>query len=159
MQIELNQVSKSYGAEKALKGVSLRIEEGRALVLIGPSGGGKSTLLRLLGGLEVPDAGTLAINGESLPVDDRALQAYRRANGYLFQAFNLFPHMSLLRNAVLPLVVVHRWEEAKAVERAEECLERLGLGGRGRRALGSFPGGNNSVERLREPIVRRGHSC
>ena len=155
MKIELKEVRKAYGAEVALGGVNLVIEDGRALVLIGPSGGGKSTLLRLLGGLEVPDEGSLSVGGQSVPTDDRGLLAYRQGNGYLFQAFNLFPHMSLLRNIILPLVAVHGWEERAAAARAEECLERLGLGGQGEKTPGQLSGGQQQRGAIARAIAAR----
>ncbi len=155
MQIDLQDVRKCYGSEIALGDVSLKIDEGRSVVLIGPSGGGKSTLLRLLGGLEVPDAGSVTINGERLGRDARGLQAHRRENGYLFQAFNLFPHMTLRRNVILPLVKVHGWNESDAAQRAEECLERLGLGGQGEKSPGELSGGQQQRGALARAIAAR----
>ena len=100
MKLEVTGLTKSYGKTRAADGLSLTIEAARVLVLIGPSGGGKSTLLRLLGGLETADAGVMEINGQPLLTDPAALQAYRRKNGFLFQQFNLFPHRSALGNVI-----------------------------------------------------------
>jgi polar amino acid transport system ATP-binding protein len=99
----------------------------RTLVFIGPSGGGKSTLLRVIGGLEVPDSGRVVVNGTALGRDPRALLAHRRRNGFLFQSFNLFPHLSALENVALPLVEVHRTPRQEAEAKARACLDRFGL--------------------------------
>jgi polar amino acid transport system ATP-binding protein len=119
MKLEVTGLTKCYGKTRALDGLSLAVESSRVLVLIGPSGGGKSTLLRVLGGLEIPDAGTVKINGHPLLPDPASLQAYRRRNGFLFQQFNLFPHLTARRNIALPL--------EKAHEMAEQALARFSL--------------------------------
>ncbi|RYD22466.1 MAG: amino acid ABC transporter ATP-binding protein [Verrucomicrobiaceae bacterium] len=127
MKLEVTGLAKTYGTTRALDGLSLPVESARVLVLIGPSGGGKSTLLRVLGGLEIPEAGTVRINGHPLLSGERELQAYRRRNGFLFQQFNLFPHLTALRNITLPLEKVHGHSPAKAKEIAEQALARFGL--------------------------------
>ncbi len=128
MSIETDQLVKIYGATRAVDGVSLRCDDAtRVIVLIGPSGGGKSTLLRLLGGLEIPDSGSIRIDGAEVPRDEEALRVWRRKNGFLFQSFNLFPHLSALENIVLPLVQVHGWKPDAAEARALEVVERFGM--------------------------------
>lgn len=127
MKLEVTGLTKTYGATRALDGLTLPIETARVLVLIGPSGGGKSTLLRVLGGLEAPDSGNVAINGHPLPAEAAALQKYRARNGFLFQQFNLFPHLTALRNITLPLEKVHGHSPERAREIAERSLERFGL--------------------------------
>lgn len=128
MKLDASAVSKTYGATRALDQLSLQVDSSRVLVLIGPSGGGKSTLLRVLGGLESPDAGTVRVNDHSLAgADPAALQAYRRRNGFLFQQFNLFPHLTARRNITLPLEKVHGHEPAAAAALAEAALSRFGL--------------------------------
>jgi polar amino acid transport system ATP-binding protein len=127
MKLEVTGLTKCFGAMRALDDLSLAVESARVLVLIGPSGGGKSTLLRVLGGLEDPDAGTVEINGRPLPDDAAGLQAYRRGNGFLFQQFNLFPHLSARRNIELPLEKVHGQPPATARAMAEQALGRFGL--------------------------------
>ena len=86
-------------------------------MLVGPSGGGKSTLLRILAGLDVPVAGSVAFDGQPLPRDEAALRAYRRTVGTVFQAYNLFPHLTALDNLLLPLVHVHGLDRAAARDR------------------------------------------
>jgi len=128
MNIELSNLGKKYGDTHALRGIDLKVEDSvRVLALIGPSGGGKSTLLRLLGGLETPETGTVSIGGEQLAAGEAGLLAHRRKNGFLFQAFNLFPHLSALENVMLPLTEVHGRSKSEAREVAFEGLQRFGL--------------------------------
>lgn len=127
MKLDVHELVKCYGATRALDGLTLPVGSARVLVLIGPSGGGKSTLLRVLGGLETADEGSVAINGRGLLADPAALQAFRRRNGFLFQQFNLFPHLTALRNIALPLEKVHGHPPAEAHAMAEQALDRFGL--------------------------------
>lgn len=127
MKLSVHQLRKNYGRHVALDGLSLDAKDARILALIGPSGGGKSTLLRLLGGLETADAGEISIHGNALPVNERELLAYRRANGFVFQQFNLFPHLTAARNIALPLETVHGMDPATSRRTAEEALARFGL--------------------------------
>jgi polar amino acid transport system ATP-binding protein len=99
----------------------------QSLVFIGPSGGGKSTLLRLLAGLLIPDEGTIRLDGTPLPADDASLQHYRRTIGIVFQSWNLFPHLSALENIVLPLHEVHGLSREEATERSLALLKRFDL--------------------------------
>jgi polar amino acid transport system ATP-binding protein len=127
MRLELSGVTKSFGAHCVLDKISLALGGVRAFVLIGPSGGGKSTLLRILAGLESPDSGTVSIDGTPLPHGEEPLRKYRRMVGTVFQAYNLFPHLTALENITLPLEKVHGLAHAEARERAMETLERFQL--------------------------------
>jgi polar amino acid transport system ATP-binding protein len=128
MRLELTGITKRYGAQFALREAALEIpEEARTICFIGPSGGGKSTLLRILGGLETPDAGEVRIEGAAMDFSPDALLAHRRKNGFLFQSFNLFPHLSAHENVALPLREVHAMTKGKARESADEALARFGL--------------------------------
>lgn len=128
MSIEIKNLSRQYRSTRAVDGFSLRLDDSvQVLALIGPSGGGKSTLLRLLGGLEVPDAGTIRLDGKELPHTEDGLREFRKVNGFLFQSFNLFPHLSALENIVLPLVEVHGWTRDHARDRAREVVARFGM--------------------------------
>lgn len=128
MSIEIRGLTKHYGATRAVDGIDLALDDSaKVLALIGPSGGGKSTLLRLLGGLETPDAGSIRIDGSPFPTDEDGLRARRRQNGFLFQSFNLFPHLTALENIVLPLVEVHGWKREEALDRAREVVARFGM--------------------------------
>jgi polar amino acid transport system ATP-binding protein len=127
MKLELSGVSKRYGAHQVLDAISLELKDVHAFVLIGPSGGGKSTLLRILAGLELADAGSVSVDGEVLPANEEGLRKYRCGVGTVFQAYNLFPHLSALANIVLPLEKVHGVKETEARERAMETLRRFHL--------------------------------
>jgi polar amino acid transport system ATP-binding protein len=127
MRLELSGVTKSFGSHRVLDDIWLNLPSVHAFVLIGPSGGGKSTLLRILAGLECPDSGTVAIDGAALPRDEESLRKYRCQVGTVFQAYNLFPHLTALDNITLPLEKVHRLAPAEAHARAIETLQRFQL--------------------------------
>ena len=127
MKLSFRGLTKSFGSHRAVDGISICFENVHTLALIGPSGGGKSTLLRMVGGLEIPSEGSLEINGEPVLFEREALQEHRRTIGFVFQAFNLFPHLSALRNITLPLEKVHGFSPAGARETAFEALRRFRL--------------------------------
>ncbi len=127
MNLLLRQLTKSYDRQPVLNGLSAAFEGVRSLVLIGPSGGGKSTLLRLIAGLETPESGGITLNGEPVPTEPEALRRYRARMGIVFQAYNLFPHLTALENLTLPLIKVHGLSSADARERALESLRRFRL--------------------------------
>jgi len=127
MQLELCGLEKWYGGQAALEGITGTIADFKALAIIGPSGGGKTTLLRLIAGLEIPDRGTLAIDGQQLDFSREELLRHRRSIGTVFQAFNLFPHLTALENITLPLEKVHGYPRAAAHEHAMGLLERFQL--------------------------------
>ena len=127
MKLSVTSLSKHYGEHRALHDLTLEVPNAGVLCLIGPSGGGKSTLLRLLGGLETPDSGRISLLGEALPESSEGLLAHRRRNGFLFQQFNLFPHLSALRNLTLPLEAVHGLTAIDALSTAKSALDRFGL--------------------------------
>ncbi len=131
MKLELHAVTKSFLSagkpQRALSGVTFTSDFSHVLALIGPSGGGKSTLLRILAGLTAPDSGAVRIDAALLPTAEKELRSYRSRLGIVFQAYNLFPHMTALQNVMLPLVQVHAIPDAEARERAFQIMERLGL--------------------------------
>jgi polar amino acid transport system ATP-binding protein len=133
-----------------LDNLSLDVEFPHVLALLGPSGGGKSTLLRVIAGLERPDSGTVLINGEKVPDREPALRDYRRTLGVVFQAFNLFPHMTVLRNVMLPLVEVHGIDRSTAHDRSMEVMERLGIADQAAKLPAQLSGG----QRQRVAIAR-----
>ena len=127
MKLSLRDVTKRFDAHTVLDRVSLEFDGAHCLALIGPSGGGKSTLLRIVAGLEYPTSGSVALNGQPIAYDADALLRYRRSIGTVFQAFNLFPHLTALRNITLPLEKVHGCSVAEARELAEGTLRRFQL--------------------------------
>ena len=127
MRLELCGLEKEFNGQAALRGITGTVADFTALAIIGPSGGGKTTLLRLIGGLEIPDRWSIAINGEPLSFSREALLRHRRGIGMVFQAFNLFPHLTALDNIRLPLEKVHGYAPATAREQAMTLLERFQL--------------------------------
>ena len=127
MNLRLEKISKTYAGHRALDGVEMALENTHSLVLIGPSGGGKSTLLRIIAGLEHPDAGMVSINGERVVYEEESLLRHRRTIGTVFQAFNLFPHLTALQNITLPLEKVHGYAAAAAEGVARQFLARFRL--------------------------------
>ena len=127
MKLELHGLSKAFGSHTVLDAIDLVLDDVHCLALIGPSGGGKSTLLRLVAGLEYPSAGAVALNGRQIDYSDDGLLAHRRSIGTVFQAYNLFPHLSALRNITLPLEKVHGRSRDEARELAEATLKRFRL--------------------------------
>jgi ABC-type polar amino acid transport system ATPase subunit len=130
--IELNNIVKRYGSVEVLRGVSLTVRDGEVCVLLGPSGGGKSTLLRTINGLESFTSGTIEVCGLTLhttpsPERDATLLKIRQRVGMVFQQFNLFPHLTVLQNVIeAPLHVLKQPREA-AIARARELLARVGM--------------------------------
>ncbi len=130
MKLEAQNVVKRYGGFKALDGASFRTgDDARVVALLGPSGGGKSTLLRVLGGLLLPEQGAVLVDGQELPHDPNGALRVLRQNGFVFQGYNLFPHLTALQNVTLPLTAVHGQAPEMARLRAVELLTRLGLEG------------------------------
>ena len=127
MKLKVSKLSKHFGTHTALDDVSFEVADVHSLVLIGPSGGGKTTLLRILAGLETPDAGEVEINGQRIDFRESGLRDYRRTVGVVFQAFNLFPHLTALENVTLPLEKVHRYSASDARNTAMDSLRRLQL--------------------------------
>lgn len=155
MKLEALHLRKTYGATVALNDLSLSVDQVSVLVLIGPSGGGKSTLLRVLSGLEVPDEGTVSINREVLGRTPAAQQAFLRRNGFLFQQFNLFPHLTTHRNVTLPLEIVRGLSPQEAKARADEVLERLGLGPHAHKMPAELSGGQQQRAGIARAIATR----
>lgn len=126
MRIDIEHLSKDFNGTSVLQEVSLS-DDITTLAIIGPSGGGKSTFLRIIGGLLNPSSGTVAVDGQEIVYEEKELVSYRAQIGYVFQQGGLFHHLSCRRNIALPLQVVHGKSEQEAYERADELLERLGL--------------------------------
>jgi polar amino acid transport system ATP-binding protein len=134
VSISLRGVTKRFGATEVLRGVDLDVRRGEVLAVLGPSGGGKSTLLRLVNGLEARDGGTLRVLDTEVPLGGEAAQpdapfwtALRRRIGFVFQAFHLYPHKTALENVMLAPVRVHRRDPQEVRAHALALLARVGL--------------------------------
>lgn len=122
--LELKQISKRFGDKQILSDFNLLVPEKQIVAIVGPSGGGKTTLLRMLAGLETIDSGQIIYNGESLSLD--ALEK-RSLLGFVFQDFQLFPHLSVLENLILSPIKTMNVSKEEASKKAMSLLERLGL--------------------------------
>jgi len=136
MSVRLSDLHKSYGAVRAVAGVSLELERTETLALLGPSGCGKSTLLRLVAGLEAPDAGSVWLDG----VDITSASPQARGFGVVFQDFALFPHLDVGRNIGFALVELGQ-DKRQIERRVAELLELVGLSGLERRRVHQLSGG------------------
>jgi|TARA_B110000971_G_C19956536_1_gene475900 polar amino acid transport system ATP-binding protein len=123
--IQMRNVGKSFGTFQALKGINLEVAKGERIVVCGPSGSGKSTMIRCINRLEKHDEGKIIIDGKELTdqVDD--INAVRREVGMVFQSFNLFPHMTILKNLMLAQRLVRKTSKAEARDTAMQLLERV----------------------------------
>ncbi len=150
--IQARELQKHYkgGGIKALDGVSASIGKGEVVVVIGPSGSGKSTFLRCLNLLEVPTAGRILFEGVDITDKKADINLHRQKMGMVFQHFNLFPHMTILKNMTLaPMKLLHK-TQADAEERALALLQRVGLADR----AGAYPSQLSGGQKQRIAIVR-----
>ena len=128
--IEVKNLVKSFGKEneiKVLRGIDIKIEKGEKVVVIGPSGGGKSTFLRCLNMLEVPTDGEIWFDGKKISHKGREINKIRQKMGMVFQHFNLFPHKTIMENITLAPIKLGLMSKAEAEKKAMELLERIGL--------------------------------
>ncbi|MEZ0071459.1 amino acid ABC transporter ATP-binding protein [Planotetraspora sp. GP83] len=125
--VEIRKLHKSFGKLEVLKGIDFTVESGQVVCVIGPSGSGKSTLLRCVNLLEQPTSGQVIVDGTELTDPDVDIDAARRRLGMVFQQFNLFPHLTVLRNVTIAQERVLKRGRAEAVRVARENLERVGL--------------------------------
>ena len=150
MLLQFQNLTKRYGDNTVIDDITATLDFPHVLALLGPSGGGKSTLLRLIGGLESPERGSLTVDHEPVPTSEKSLRTYRSNIGTVFQSWNLFPHLDALANIMLPLTAVHGLAPDQARARAEELLERLHLDGHGQKRPAELSGG----QRQRVAIAR-----
>ena len=149
--VQAEGVSKSFGSNHVLRSIDLTVDAGEVLCIIGPSGSGKSTFLRCINHLERVDAGRLAVDGQVVGYRQHGDKLYelkpkeaarqRREIGMVFQRFNLFPHMTALENVIEAPIRVKGLAKGKAVERANELLDRVGLGDKGDHYPAQLSGG------------------
>ena len=150
--ISVNDVKKYYlgGEVKALDGVNLEINQGEVVVIIGPSGSGKSTMLRSLNLLEIPTAGHIIFDGEDLTNPKLNINKHRQKMGMVFQHFNLFPNMTILRNMTIAPMKLLKKSQEEAEAKALELLETVGL----RDRADSYPSQLSGGQKQRVAIVR-----
>jgi len=148
--LELHGVDKSFGRLEVLRGVDLAVEEHEVVCLIGASGSGKSTLLRCVNLIEPIDAGRIVVRGQEISARGVDVNKVRRRIGIVFQAFNLFPHMSVLRNVTLAQRAVLGRSRGEAEARASDLLARFGLADK----AGEYPDRLSGGQQQRVAIVR-----
>jgi len=126
--VQCTNVCKSYGSFVALKNINLNVRKGEVVCIVGPSGGGKSTFLRTINGLEEIDSGAIVFDGITIPGPSKNVRTIRREAGMVFQNFNLFPHMTVRKNLTLAPMRARGINSDDANRRAERLLNRVGIG-------------------------------
>ena len=148
--ITVKDLVKSYGHLHALNGVSTEIKKGEVVVIIGPSGSGKSTFLRYLNLLEVPSSGQIIFEGADITDPKVDINKHRQKMGMVFQQFNLFPHLTILKNMTLAPMKLLKKSKAEAEAKAMELLKRVGLEDR----ANAYPSQLSGGQKQRIAIVR-----
>jgi polar amino acid transport system ATP-binding protein len=147
--IKFGELNKWFGANHVLQDINLNVAHGEVVVVCGPSGSGKSTLIRCVNGLEKFQSGSLVVDGTSIS-DASQLRRLRMELGFVFQQFNLYPHMSALDNVALAPMHVRRLPRAEALARSRAQLERVGLGDK----FNAFPNQLSGGQQQRVAIAR-----
>ena len=148
--ISVKDLHKSFGGVTVLDGISTQVERGDVVCIIGPSGSGKSTFLRCLNRLETPDSGQILLDGVDLTDPRTDLDRQRMKMGMVFQQFNLFPHMTVLKNLTMAPMVLKKESQQTAEQRAMTLLDRVGLADR----AGEYPARLSGGQKQRIAIVR-----
>ena len=148
--IKIEGLKKSFGEIDVLNGISTEIKKGEVVVIIGPSGSGKSTFLRCLNLLEAPTDGKIFFDGADITDPKANINAHRQRMGMVFQQFNLFPHMTVLKNMTVAPIKLLGISKAEAEERATKLLHRVGLADRAK----SYPSQLSGGQKQRVAIVR-----
>ncbi|SNX55008.1 amino acid ABC transporter ATP-binding protein, PAAT family [Thermoanaerobacterium sp. RBIITD] len=149
--IETKGLTKSFGKLKVFENINVKVKKGEVLVIIGPSGSGKSTFLRCLNHLEVPDSGTVVIEGEILDTKNKNhIRRVVEKMGMVFQNFNLFPHMTVLQNVMEAPITVKREKREVVMERAKNLLDKVGLNNK----LNEYPSKLSGGQKQRVAIAR-----
>ena len=148
--IKVEGLEKAFGKVEVLKGINIDIKKGEVVVIIGPSGCGKSTFLRTLNLLEEPTGGHIYFEGTDITSKNANINIHRQKIGMVFQQFNLFPHMTLLKNMTLAPMKLLKVSKEDAEKRAMELLERVGLADR----ANSYPSQLSGGQKQRVAIVR-----
>ncbi|HET7870725.1 MAG TPA: amino acid ABC transporter ATP-binding protein [Actinomycetota bacterium] len=153
--VRLEGIHKWFGDHHVLKGIDLELDAGEVQVVIGPSGSGKSTLLRCVNLLEIPSEGHVWFEGRDITDIRTDLNAVRTRMGIVFQAFNLFPHMTALRNITVALQKVLKVDGKEARDRALEQLTRVGLAGKAEAYPGQLSGGQQQRVAIARALAMR----
>ena len=148
--IDVKKLEKAYGSHCVLKGIDEHIEKGEKVVIIGPSGSGKSTFLRCLNLLEQPTGGTITFEGVDITDPKNDINKMRQKMGMVFQQFNLFPHMDIMKNLTLAPMKLQGKSQQEAETEAMQLLERVGLADRAH----AFPSQLSGGQKQRIAIVR-----
>ena len=148
--LEFDNVVKRFGARTVLDGISMSVVPGEIVCFIGPSGTGKSTLLRCVNGLELIQGGEIRFEGEPVRGGHRSIAAVRKRVGMIFQQFNLYPHLTALQNVMLAPMVVHKEKRAEVEQRARALFERVRLSHR----INAYPSELSGGEQQRVAIAR-----
>ena len=148
--VEFRYVNKWFGPLHVLKEINLQIESGEVVVVCGPSGSGKSTLIRCINRLEPIQAGEIIVAGKNLSDSSLDLRALRAEIGFVFQQFNLYPHLSVIENITLGPIKVRKFPREEAVGIALRLLERVGIPGK----AGAFPASLSGGQQQRVAIAR-----
>ncbi|MFC3167825.1 amino acid ABC transporter ATP-binding protein [Paracoccus fontiphilus] len=148
--IQVQDIHKSFGKLKVIKGVSFDVNKGEVVCIIGPSGSGKSTILRCINGLETYQRGAILIEGAKVDPADRSITSIRTQVSMVFQRFNLFPHRTALENVMEGPVFVKKVSRTEARDEAAELLDKVGLGDK----LGAYPGKLSGGQQQRVAIAR-----
>ncbi|MBE6564184.1 MAG: amino acid ABC transporter ATP-binding protein [Ruminococcaceae bacterium] len=148
--IRVEGLCKSFGSVNVLKGIDAEIKKGEVVVIIGPSGSGKSTFLRTLNLLEEPTGGRIYLDGVDITAPSVNINLHRRKMGMVFQHFNLFPHMTILKNMTIAPIKLLKLSKADAEERAMKLLTKVGLADR----ADSYPSQLSGGQKQRVAIVR-----
>lgn len=148
--IDINGLVKHFGDNAVIDGISLSVSKGEVVVLIGPSGCGKSTLLRCLNGLEPIQGGTVTLHGEPVIHGDKSLYKIRQKIGMVFQSYDLFPHLTVLKNIALSPIKVQKRGKDEVEKAARELLERVGLSDK----ADSYPSELSGGQKQRVAICR-----
>ena len=148
--IKVRNLEKKFNGVTALKSVNADIKKGEVVVMIGPSGSGKSTFLRCMNLLEIPTSGTITFNGVDITDKNVDINVHRQKMGMVFQHFNLFPHMTILKNMTLAPMKLQKKSEEEANAEAMKLLERVGLADRAQ----AYPSQLSGGQKQRIAIVR-----
>ncbi len=148
--IKVENLQKAFGDREVLKGVDININKGDVVVVIGPSGSGKSTFLRCLNLLEEPTGGKIFFNGTDITDEKTNINLHRQKMGMVFQQFNLFPHMTILKNMTIAPIKLLKLSKEEAEKRAMDLLSRVGLADRSN----AYPSQLSGGQKQRVAIVR-----